>query len=147
MKLKYKHFLLFFLPLFLICCKKEAEKKPDVIIPVTKTEMLTAVTWKYNEYFINYNQTNTVLAYKPGKPNNLYDLSKSKLNYYVDNTYEETLETGNKVFGNWKFIENQTKIELNINQKIILIRVNFLSATSFQWSANDSETFARMIPQ
>ncbi len=146
MKLKSKRLIFFLLPFLIFSCKKEAEKKPDSTTPKTKTEMLSSVTWKYNEYFINYNENNTILAYKPGKANNLYDLSKSRLNYNIDNTYQETLETGTKVSGNWKFTNSETLIELKINQQIVNINVVYIDNNNFQWINSNGDIFGRMVP-
>jgi len=133
------------LPFVMISCKKEAEKKPDTT-PKTKTEMISSVTWIYNEYYINYNEANTLLAYKRYKPIILYDLSKSKLKYNTDGTYTETLESGLNVSGTWRFIENETKIELHINQQVITIKVIFINATNFQWASSNEDVLGRMIP-
>jgi hypothetical protein len=131
----------------LTACKKETvQKKDPPPDPVTKTEMLSAVTWVYYEYFINYNQNNTTLAYKAYKPNNLYDLSKCRLKYNADGSYEETLETGEKVTGTWKFIENETKIELNVNERITTIKINYVAKTSFEWTSIDGNILGRMKP-
>jgi len=144
MKPKYILFTLL-LPFIILSCKKEAEKKPDTI-PKTKTEMICSATWIYNQYYINYNGANTILAYQRNKPVILYDLSKSKLKYNTDGTYTETLESGINVSGTWRFIENETKIELHINQQVININVYYVDATYFEWASSNGDVIGQMIP-
>jgi hypothetical protein len=147
MRKKYRLFISLLFSLLFFSCKKEAVKKDDVSSQTfTKTELLTRVTWKYYEYLVNYNQSNTILAYRILRPNNFYDLSKSRLKYNVDGTYEETLNTGANLKGTWKFTEDEKGITLNINQKKYTIEIYTLEATFFEWADKDGDSIGRMVP-
>ncbi len=124
-----------------IACNKETNKI------ITKTDTLTAVTWKYQQFYKDYNQINTVLIYSIYKSNNLKDLSRNRIKYNSNNTYTETDENGTVTSGTWKFTDNEQTIELQANQTIMIKRLLVLDKTGFQWGTQDGNTVAVMVPE
>lgn len=135
-------YLIFFSLLICISCKKDTT-------PKTKTELLTSKTWVYDEYFTNYNFTNTSLAYKKGKANNSLDLSLNRSKFNVDGTTSEINQFGNAVPGTWKFINNETQTQVKNAVGTFNATIISLTENSFIWyDANASSgTYAKMIPQ
>lgn len=80
--------------------------------PKTKTELLTAHPWRYFEYFRNYNSSSTSVHYKRGKTNNLINLDNNLVTYRTDGTYTEVNETGQTLNGTWRFLNNETVVEV-----------------------------------
>lgn len=124
-----------------IACKKEANKT------ITKTDTLSAVTWKYQQFYKDYNQSNTVLIYSIYKSNNLKDLSRNRIKYNSNGTYTETDENGTVTSGSWKFTDNEQTITLQTNQTVIIKRLLVLDKTGFQWGTQDGNTVAVMVPE
>jgi hypothetical protein len=139
-------YFLFFLFLLIgaTSCKKE---KDSSITTKTKTELLTSKTWVYDEYFTNYNQAGTLVAYKKGKANNSMDLSLNKVRYNADGTYQETTENGTTISGTWKFLNGETQTEVTNVMGTFTSNVISLTETSFIWYDQSVGRYGKMIPQ
>jgi len=136
--------LLISLLVLTVSCKKEkTESKPK-----TKTELLTSKTWMYDEYFRNYNSANTVLYYKRGKANNLINMNAQRSNFKADGTYTEILANGAPASGTWKFLNNETQIQVNTPVGIFVSNIVLLDENHFHWYEPnaDNGTFGKMIP-
>ena len=138
-------FVVLFLFTFFLSCKKDTD---DNAIK-TKTELLTSKTWIYDEYFINYNSANTVLAYKRGKPNNSLNLSSNRSVFNADGTTSEINQNGTSVPGTWKFINNETQTQVTNSVGTFTANIISLTDDSFIWldPNSSSGTYAKMIPQ
>jgi hypothetical protein len=121
-------------------CKKENLTK-------SKTDLLTSKTWIYDEYLINYNQANTILAYKLGKPNYTMNLSLNKVKYNADGTYQETTENGTILTGTWKFINNETQTEVKNANGTFTSNLIVLTETNYNWYDPSVGRYGKMIPQ
>lgn len=129
---------------FLISCKKDKTNKPK-----TKTELLTSKTWIYDEYFREYNSSNTVLVYKRGKSNNSFNLNLNKITFRPDGTYTETTETGTVLNGTWSFKDNETKTEVVNVAGTFTSNIILLDENHYHWfiPTASNGTFAKLIPQ
>lgn len=113
-------------------CSKDCED-PAPPVPKTKTEMLTSKTWIYDEYFTNYNNANTVLAYKRGKPNNTTNLAANRSKFNMDGTLEETNQNGQNFSGTWVWLNNETQLQITNQVGVFTANVITLSDSSFVW--------------
>lgn len=144
--MKSKHFFsLVFLSLFAVAC----HKKDDALASSSsaKKGMLCAHTWKYFQYYIDYNQANTQLVYGIYKQNNLQDLSKARIKYNLDGSYTETDEKGLNQTGSYKLNADETVIEKTANNSTTSIKLSYVDEKSFQWTSMDVNTVGIMIPE
>jgi hypothetical protein len=91
-----------------VSCKKDSGTSTSK----SKTELLTAKPWIYDEYYRNFNSGSPVLYYKRGSTNNLINLNLNKVTYRADGTYTETDENGTTFNGTWKFLSNETQVQV-----------------------------------
>lgn len=140
MKLK----LLFYAPIvtmiFLSCTKDKNE-------PKSKTQLLTAHTWVYNEYFTNYNQANTILQYKKGKSNNMLNLSNDVLTFKADGTYSRIDYMGQPQSGTWQLLNNETQLSTIEGGVTHTSNIILLNGNTFVWHDIPFGTYAEMIPK
>jgi hypothetical protein len=129
---------------FFMSCKKENYSKPK-----TKTELLTSKTWVYEEYFREYNSSNTVLVYKRGKSNNSFNLDLNKVTFRTDGTYTETTETGAILNGTWSFKNNETQTEVVNSVGTFTSSIVLLDENHYHWfiPTASNGTFGKLIPQ
>jgi hypothetical protein len=115
----------------------------------SKTELLTAKTWVYDEYFRNYNSSSAVLLYKNGKSNNILDLSKNQVTFSKDGTYSEINEMGILLNGTWKFLNNESAIEVRNVSGTFVSNILMLNSSKFEWldPISSNGTLGRMIPR
>src|SRR4029079_5661513 len=113
----------------LLSCSKD--KDDDKV--KTKMELLTQKTWVYDEFFTDYDESPTVLAYKRGKTNNSYNLSQVTVKFNSDGTYSETLQAGGTLTGTWKFLNNETQTEVINSSGTYTSTIINLTENSFIW--------------
>lgn len=129
---------------FLLSCEKN---NPDPVDPLTPAEqLLTAKTWKYNEYFNQYAQASAKVAYKLGKPNNQSNYTQNRVSFKSDNTYFEITQTGDTLKGTWKLLNNDTQLEVKNTTGTFLSSIVTLNSTNFIWQDTQRDVYARMIP-
>ena len=129
MRTKFQLILSGILLLGLLSCSKD--KDDDKV--KTKMELLTQKTWLYDEFFTDYDESPTVLAYKRGKTNNSYNLSQVTVKFNSDGTYSETLQAGGTLTGTWKFLNNETQTEVINNSGTYTSTIINLTENSFIW--------------
>jgi len=129
MRTRFQLILSGILILGLLSCSKD--KDDDKV--KTKMELLTQKTWLYDEFFTDYDESPTVLAYKRGKTNNSYNLSQVTVKFNSDGTYSETLQAGGTLTGTWKFLNNETQTEVINNSGTYTSTIINLTENSFIW--------------
>jgi hypothetical protein len=144
MKAIYYISFLTFLALNLTSCKKDNDSRTTT---KSKTELLTSKTWIYDEYFTNYNQATTLLAYKRDKASNTMNLSLNKIKFNTDGTYQETTESGSILTGTWRFLNGETQTEVINSTGTFTSDVISLSETSYIWYGQSVGRYGKMIPQ
>jgi hypothetical protein len=144
MKAIYYISFLTFLALNLTSCKKDNDSRTKT---KSKTELLTSKTWIYDEYFTNYNQATTLLAYKRDKASNTMNLSLNKIKFNTDGTYQETTESGSILTGTWRFLNGETQTEVINSTGTFTSDVISLSETSYIWYGQSVGRYGKMIPQ
>lgn len=130
------------LVLVAVACHKKNEDTAS-----TKKELLCAKTWKYYQYYINYNQANTQLVYSMNKQNNSQDLSKARIKYNLDGTYSEIDASGASSAGTYTLNADETVITKTSNNTTTTIRIAIIDTNGFQWTSMDVNTVGVMIPQ
>jgi len=112
-------------------------------------ELLTAHTWKYDEYFRNYNSTTTALYYKRGKANNLLNMDQNRVTFHADGTYTEITETGATINGTWQFQNNETETQITNPGGTFTSKIILLDDNKYYWydPVLSNGTFGEMIPQ
>jgi hypothetical protein len=145
MKSRFQLILSGILLLGLLSCSKD--KDDDKV--KTKMELLTQKTWLYDEFFTDYDESPTVLAYKRGKTNNSYNLSQVTVKFNSDGTYSETLQAGGTLEGTWKFLNNETQTEVTNTSGIYTATIITLSENSFIWQdlTRSGGILAKMVSQ
>ena len=113
----------------LLSCSKD--KDDDKV--KTKMELLTQKTWVYDEFFTDYDESPTVLAYKRGKSNNTLNLSNITVKFNTDGTYTETLQAGGTLAGTWKFLNNETQTEVKNTGGTYTATIITLADNNFIW--------------
>ncbi len=141
-----KIFLLPFLLISFSTCFKSCKKDS---ITKSKTQYLTGKTWIYDEYFRNYNSGNTVLYYKRGKSSNLLNLDINKVSFKSDGTYSEITETGTTVTGTWKFLNNETQVQVTNSAGIFTSTIQILNDSTYYWfdQMASNGTYGKMTSQ
>jgi hypothetical protein len=140
MKLK----LLFYAPILamtFISCKKDKNE------PKSKTQLLTAHTWVYNEYFTNYNQANTILQYKKGKSNNMLNLNNDVLTFKADGTFSRIDYMGQPQSGTWQLLNNETQLSTIEGGVTHTSNIVLLNGNTFVWHDVPLGIYAEMIPK
>ena len=140
-------FCLLFFIVFVSSCKKDSVTNT----PTTKTkiEILTSHTWMYDEYFRFYNGTTPTLYFKKGRTNNYLDLTLNRVTFRTDGTYTEITETGSTLNGTWKFLNNETQVQVVNSVGTFTSTIIILDDTKYHWfdPINSNGTFGEMIPQ
>lgn len=143
--------------ILLLACSK-SNLKPSQASNVTNEQslilksnfdLLTAHTWVYNKYYINYvDSTNLgTLAYKRGRTINTINLNQNSVTFNVDGTVTEIDENGASVPGKWHFTNSEQTAYVVINAygkfptKIVL-----LNNLHFHWVAPKVNRYAEMVP-
>lgn len=143
MKIKFR--LIAIISFVVVCfsCNKNNDS------PTTKLELLTSKTWKYDEYFRNYNSSPTVLYYKRGKTSNLLNLDQNRVTFKSDGSYSEITETGATLSGTWQFLNNETEVQVNNINGTFTSTIIILEDQRYYWydSFNSNGTYGKMIPQ
>jgi hypothetical protein len=89
-----------------------AQNTPEEVIPPTKTEILTANVWQYNEVMIKGGSVTKVafsrIANPPIQLNS--DFGKTSITYKTDGSFEKNVQGGIEK-RKWKFLNNETQIE------------------------------------
>ena len=117
--------------LSLLSCSKDNEDDNDRV--KTKMELLTQKAWVYDEYFTDYDESPTVVAYKRGKINNTINLSQVTVKFNTDGTYTETLTAGGTLAGTWKFLNNETQTEVKNTSGTYTSTIVTLEENNFTW--------------
>ena|SRR5688572_16500238 len=115
----------------------------------TKLDLLTQKTWVYDEFFTDYDESPTVVAYKRGKTNNSLNLSQVSVKFNSDGTYSETLQAGGTLSGTWKFLNNETQTEVTNSSGTYTATIITLAENSFIWQdlTRSGGILAKMINQ
>jgi hypothetical protein len=144
--MKAIYYISFFIVLAinLTSCKKENDSSTSTR---SKTDLLTSKTWIYDEYFTNYNQASTLLAYKRNKASNTMNLSLNKIKFNSDGSYQETTENGTILTGTWKFLNGETQTEVINTTGTFTSDVISLSETNYVWYSQSVGRYGKMIPQ
>lgn len=138
--------LLFFFLFLLWGCKKEPQEPQESTPPSAVVQLLTAKTWKYYEYFTQYDQKSATVAYKIGKPVNQLDLSLNRVTFKTDKTYFEITQTGDTLKGTWTLSADEKRMEVkNAGGTFNSVIIN-LASNSFVWNDQNRDVYARMIP-
>jgi hypothetical protein len=125
---------------FLSCSKDKDETK-------SKTQLLTAHTWVYNEYFTNYNQSSTILQYKKGKSNNMLDLTGDVLTFKADGTFSRIDYMGQPQSGTWQFLSNETQLSTIEGGVTHTSNIILLNENMFTWHDVPFGNYGEMIPK
>jgi hypothetical protein len=115
-------------------------------LPSVTNSKLVGKRWIYQEYFTNFSRTETGLAYKRDKANNLIDLTKNQVQFNVDGSVIEIDEAGNSVPGTWRFITvgavTGTEVS-NYKGRFQAVLVH-LDDSSMVWFDPGSDRYAKM---
>jgi len=122
-------------------------KKDDA--PKTRLELLTSKTWIYSEYYRETNTSSPVLYYKRGNSSNLINLDPDKVTYRTDGTYTEITETGATLNGTWKFLNNETQVQVVNSAGTYSSTIVTLDDQNYDWldPTTSNGTSGKMIPQ
>ena len=127
----------------LISCSKDNDD--DKV--KTKAELLSAHTWIYNEYFTNYNQTNTALVYKKGKSNNLINLAGDEITFKADGTFSRIDLMGQPKSGTWQLVSNDTQLSTVEGGVTHTSNIIVLDGNNFTFHDVPENVYAEMIPK
>lgn len=122
-------------------CKKNNDA------PKTKTELLTSKTWMYDEYFENYNSSNTILYYKRGKSSNLINFDINRVSFKPDGTYTEINETGTTLNGTWTLLNGESQLQVVNSTGTYTSTIIVLNDDNYYWfdSNRANGILAKMI--
>lgn len=128
------------------CCKKD--NGPTEPAGKTKTALLTGKVWIYTEYYVDYSNT-ALLYYKRDRATGNYaNYDKNRLVYNADGTYTEITQNGSIITGIWKFLSNETIVQVSNPLGTFNSSVVLLDDQHFNWQqTNNGGIFCKMIPQ
>jgi hypothetical protein len=134
--------------LFISCSKENTPPSTPPPAPKSRLELFTGVTWKYEEYHTGYNTSNTLLAYKAGKPNNTMNLDGVKVKFNTDGTEQEWQANGTILPGTWKFLNDSTQYQVINSAGTFLTTIVSLDEKNFFWTdlSRLNGVYARMVP-
>jgi hypothetical protein len=113
------------------------QNEPAVVVPPTKTELLTANPWQYNELVYKGGSVSKVVMSKIANPiiGPNSDYAKATMTFKADGTVENNIK-GIVEKAKWKFLSNETQLEITTsdNEKEIysidaLTKDNFNNTT------------------
>lgn len=123
--------------------RAEAATAQDTLT-AKRTKLLTDRTWEYYEYYKDFNNNKSTLLWKADHAQNILDMSTATMEFAPNNTYWEVNEDLDTIKGNWKFVENGTKLELASPGKTALFDVERLDAHVFNWYDEKKGCFGAM---
>lgn len=124
-----------------------------VMIPVhqqpavtgTTSQMLSAGTWVYDEYFDGYDQPDPWLSWKPNQQNNYRNLSQNVVQFNADQTYREVDENGVTITGTWSLQANDMQLKVVNNRGTFISTIRHLSNDRFEWVSADGAIYGEMV--
>ena len=141
MRKKIQLILSVILLLGLLSCSKDKDENK------TKSQLLTAHTWVYNEYFSNYGSASPTLLYKKGASNNPLDLSNDVITFKADGTFSRIDYMGQPQTGTWQLVSNETQLSTTKGGVTHTSNIILLNGNSFNWHDVPFENYAEMIPK
>lgn len=120
----------------------------DATTKKTNFQLLTARTWEYAKYYINYVDSTHpgTLVYRRGGIHNTLNLDFNRVTFNTDGTVNEIDENGNSVPGTWYFTnEQQTSYVVSNSYGNHYTDINYLSNRRFEWTGPYVHTHAIMI--
>lgn len=121
-------------------CKKDNDSP-------SRSELLVAKTWIYQEYYDNFSTTSVRLLYKRGSSGNRLNLDADYITFKKDGTYERRDLNGVNQTGTWKYTDNNTKVTTVENGETHSSTTINLSASNYTWHDVPNNTYGIMIPQ
>jgi len=114
-----------------------------------RMSILVSHTWVYDEYFRNYNSSNTILYYKRGKANPLLNLDPNRVTFFEDGTYTEITEFGTTLNGTWEFLNNEKGMRVYNSAGVFSSTIELLEDGRFYWYDNENSngTYGKMLPE
>jgi hypothetical protein len=120
--------------------------------PVTDTSfsessrLLCSKRWIYDEYVRDFHGASPQF-FKRSRSRNHFDLHKNWVEFHLDGGFDEYNENGERLKGEWEFLDNGTRIRTRIpgtwhqNTSTILV----LTEDRFEWNDDDHDTYGEMI--
>lgn len=132
----------------LFSCEKDndSDNQPPVTPCSDTSNVLTNKTWVYYEYYQNFNDPATKLAFKTGRTSNTLTLTKNEVKFNCDSTYTEIDENGVTYKGTWKYINNGTQTQVVNSKGTFISTIKVSTANRYEWLA-DNGTYGVMQPK
>lgn len=126
--------------MFILAGSNPAMAEDDDGSLAAKIKMLTDRKWSCYEYFEDFNSLKAGMIWKAGKPSgNQTDFSMVQFEFHQDNTFDETSETGEKLKGKWRFLNNGAKLELTAANGTKTLQVRKLNMSELDWNNDNNE--------
>ena len=109
--------------------------------------LLTSQTWVYYEYFNNFGDPGTTLAWKTNRSSNTLNLALNQVKFNTDSTYWEIDENGNTLKGTWTFLNNQTQVQVINSKGTFTSTIQLLTRHKYEWWATTTGTYGVMVPK
>lgn len=134
--------------LMLLMAALSSCKKDNVDNTITKAQLLTGKVWIYQSYYINNNTTPILYYQRDRATGNYANYDKNRLVYNADGTYTEISQYGEIITGIWKFINNETEVQVSNPRGTFNSKVVLLDAQYFNWqTTSDGGVLCKMIVQ
>jgi translation elongation factor P/translation initiation factor 5A len=113
----------------------------------TKMEMMTGNMWKYGEYVENYDEKEAHVIWHMNKYMATTDMGKMRFQFLNNGTFNQTDVNGTVGRGKWRFINNDTQVELITDGGTITdYIVRTLTPNLVELVTVDGKLFAQLIP-
>lgn len=132
--------LVFLVVVVFSSCKKD-EDAPS------RSELLVAKTWIYQEYYDNFSTTSVRLLYKRGVSGNSLNLDNDYIKFNKDGTFERRDLNGVMQNGTWKYVENNTKVTTIENGEEHSSTTININSSNYTWHDVPNKAYGIMIPQ
>jgi hypothetical protein len=109
--------------------------------------LLTSHTWVYYEYFYNFSNPATSLAWKTNRSSNTLNLALNQVKYNADNTYTEIDQNGNTLTGTWTFLNNETQVRVINSQGTFTSTIQLLTSQRYEWFEDAISHYGIMVPK
>jgi hypothetical protein len=113
----------------------------DDSLVAVRTKLLTDSTWRYYEYYTNFNVAASKLIWKFGRTSNTLNLSLNRTKFNTNGTYTETTETGAQLPGSWAFLNGGTQLQTTNSYGTFVSNIRVLTANRFEWQASDGSNY------
>lgn len=108
--------------------------------------LLTAVTWKFEAYFRDYNKATAELAWRAGKANPAYNVVNNRMIFRADGTFSELTISGSRITGKWQFGSEDSQITVIPDTGTTYnLNIQLINDSRMEWYCPENNHYGEMV--